>query len=213
MNIYVETNFVLELAFVQDEHESCERILESCEAGQAMLALPAFCLAESYETLIRRRKKRRRIRDDLDTELRELGRSGPYKQEIGAFRSVVGLLARSEEEEERRLIDVLERVSRIAKLIPLEADVLSGVTPCRAKYSLTPQDSIVYLSVLRHLTSEGGRDSCFVNRNRKDFDDPDIEESLANRGCKMLFSFTRALHYLEYRRSPGSSASAYDGSS
>jgi predicted nucleic acid-binding protein len=198
MNVYVETNFVLELAFVQDEHESCERILDSCEAGRAMLALPAFCLAESYETLIRRTKKRRRIRDDLDTELRELGRSRPYKQEIGAFQSVVGLLARSGDEEDQRLMSVLERISRVAKLIPLEADILLGVTPCREKYKLTPQDSVVYLSVLHDLVSGGGVASCFINRNRKDFDDPDIEQSLASRGCKMLFSFSKACQYVEH---------------
>ena len=54
MNVYVETNFILELAFVQDEHESCDRILALCEAQRATLVLPTFCLAESYETLIRR---------------------------------------------------------------------------------------------------------------------------------------------------------------
>jgi hypothetical protein len=51
MNIYVETNFVLELAFVQEQVESCGAILGLCEAGRATLVLPAFCIAESYEAL------------------------------------------------------------------------------------------------------------------------------------------------------------------
>lgn len=60
----------------------------------------------------------------------------------------------------------------------------------RVTYKFKPQDSIVYSSVLHHLASAGGVESCFINRNRRDFDDPDIEESLANQGCKMLFSLT-----------------------
>jgi len=199
MNVYVETNFVLELAFVQDEHESCKRILALCEARHATLVLPTFCLAESYETLIRRAKKRRQIGDDLEGELRQLGRSEPYRDEIDALQSVVGLLIRSAEEEDRRLIAVLEQISRIADLIPLEADVVLNVRSCRATYKLTPQDSIVYLSVLHHLASASGVESCFINRNRRDFDDPDIEESLASRGCKMLFSFTDGCNYVAHQ--------------
>jgi hypothetical protein len=45
MNIYVETNFVLELAFVQEQHESCEQIIGLCEAGRTTLVLPAFCMS------------------------------------------------------------------------------------------------------------------------------------------------------------------------
>jgi hypothetical protein len=65
MNIYVETNFILELAFVQEQHESCEKIIRLCEAGRAALVLSAFCIAESYETLIRRANRRTQITNDL----------------------------------------------------------------------------------------------------------------------------------------------------
>ena len=51
MNIYVESNFVLELALYQEQYQDCERVLSICEAGKAKLILPAFCIAEPYETL------------------------------------------------------------------------------------------------------------------------------------------------------------------
>lgn len=40
MNIYVETNFILELVFVQEQYQSCEEIITLCEAGRAKLILP-----------------------------------------------------------------------------------------------------------------------------------------------------------------------------
>ena len=199
MNIYVETNFILELAFAQEQHESCEQIIGLCEAGSATLVLPAFCIAESYETLIRRGNKRTQIANDLAGELRQLSRSKPYKDEIDAFQSITGLLARSSQEEDQRLIAIWERVLKIADIIPLEAGTVLNATQYRVAFKLEPQDSIVYSSVLLHLASAGNVESCFINRNRRDFDDPDIEESLAKLGCKMLFSFINDYNYIQHR--------------
>jgi len=162
MNIYVETNFVIELASLQEQHESCEKIIEICEAGHATLVLPAFCIAESYEALIRRANTRTQIANDLAKELRELSRSKPYKDEIDAFQSITGLLARSSQEEDQRLIATLERILKIADIIPLEAGIVLSATQYRVTYKFKPKDSIVYSSVLHHLASIDGVESCFI---------------------------------------------------
>lgn len=128
MNIYVETNFVIELASLQEQHENCEKIIALCEAGNAILVLPAFCIAESYEPLIRRAKRQTQIASDLAGELRQLSRSKPYKDEVDAFQSITGLLARSSQEEDQRLIAVLDRVLKTANIIPLEAGIVLNAT-------------------------------------------------------------------------------------
>jgi predicted nucleic acid-binding protein len=197
MNVYVETNFVLELAFLQQQHESCEQVIALCENRRAALVLPTFSIAECYEALIRRATKRTKIKDDLDKELAEIGRSKPYKDDFEALQKITGLIVRSNEEEDRRLPKVLNRILDVADVIPLDAGVISEAASYRDR--LNPQDSIVYSSVLRHLTSTGGSESCFINRNRKDFDDPDIRESLERRGCKMLFDFEKGYGYIEHR--------------
>jgi hypothetical protein len=51
VNIYVETNFVFELTFEQEQCQSCEDILKLCEQGQAKLIIPAYSLAEPHEKL------------------------------------------------------------------------------------------------------------------------------------------------------------------
>lgn len=75
MKIYVETNFVLELVFQQEQLASCEQILQLCEAGLAQLVIPAYSLAEPHEKLTRQAKNRRDLQQLLDTELRQLARS------------------------------------------------------------------------------------------------------------------------------------------
>ena len=109
------------------------------------------------------------------------------------------MLARSIREEDQRLNAVLERISKIADLIPLEAAVILDAASRCATYGLGPQDSIVFSSVSRHLTLADRAESCFVTRDRGDFDDPDIEEGLAGQGCKLLFSFIDGCNYIEHR--------------
>ncbi|MEH1768612.1 hypothetical protein [Nostoc sp.] len=75
---YVETNFVLELVFEQEQCVSCEQILQSCEIGQAKLIIPAYSLAEPHEKLSRQAKSRRDLQQLLDAELRQLSRTVSY---------------------------------------------------------------------------------------------------------------------------------------
>lgn len=56
MIVYVESNFVLELAFLQEEHESCEELLSLSKSGDIHLVLPTFSIGEPYETWVRRSK-------------------------------------------------------------------------------------------------------------------------------------------------------------
>ena len=46
MIVYVESNFVLELAFLQEQHESCNTIITLAESSQVELVIPAFSIVE-----------------------------------------------------------------------------------------------------------------------------------------------------------------------
>lgn len=75
MNIYVETNFILEIALTQEQHGACESILRLCEEKRGQLLIPAFSMAESHQALVRRHKRRRKLTDDLEWELKQLARN------------------------------------------------------------------------------------------------------------------------------------------
>jgi hypothetical protein len=77
--VYVETNFVLELAFLQEEHEQCRSLLSIArEREGAELALPVFCVGEAYEAFVRKRRERLELADRLRGELTQIVRSKPY---------------------------------------------------------------------------------------------------------------------------------------
>jgi predicted nucleic acid-binding protein len=98
-NIYVETNFVLELVFEQEQHRSCEQILALCESAQSRLIIPAYCLAEPHEKLTRQAGSRRELQRNLETELRQLARTASYTTRINSIQDIASLLVRSNEEE------------------------------------------------------------------------------------------------------------------
>ena len=74
MNVYVESNFVLELAILQEQSENCNEILGLSSAKRVQLVVPAYSLAEPYETLARRQKRRLRKKEELDAEIRDISR-------------------------------------------------------------------------------------------------------------------------------------------
>lgn len=102
MNVYVETNFVFELVFQQEQGNSCEQIPDLCEAGSARLIIPAYCLTEPYEKLIRQARSRRELQQNLEAELRQLARSSSYRTRVTSIQDIASLLIQSNEKEVQR---------------------------------------------------------------------------------------------------------------
>ena len=189
MNVYVESNFVLELALLQEEHASCEKILSLCEAKHAQLVVPAYSLAEPYETLTRRQKQRKRMKEELDVELRQIARTATHADWLRGFRDLTALLINVADEEARRLEEVRSRLMKTAFVVPLDVRVLAASTHYQRTHGFLPQDAVIYSSVLSHLQRTHAPQSCFLNRNSKDFDDQNIVDELGSYNCKLLPRF------------------------
>ncbi len=201
MNVYVESNFVLELALLQEQHASCEEILRLSEAGSIQLVIPAYSITEPYDTLGRRSKQRKRMKMELDDELRQLARTAAYMQRLSGFQNLTALLIDSADEETKRLEEVRSRLLKAAEVISLDTQTLTAATQYQRLHDLSPQDAIVYAAVLSHLKQHGTSQSCFLNRNSKDFDDPDLVEELSVYNCKLLTQFDTGYEFIRSRLS------------
>ncbi len=196
MIVYVESNFVLELAFLQEEHESCLELLSLSESGDICLVLPAFSIGEPYEAWVRRSKQRRGLHEQLITAIHELSRSRPYQGSSDEFQELTDLLLRSDEEEKRRLDDTLQRILQTVGVIPIGLSIIRAAITFQESRSLSPQDSIVYASILDHLTTASEELRCFITKNSKDFANPDIENELTTHHCQFLTKFADGLGYI-----------------
>ena len=196
MNVYVETNFVLELAFDQEQKTQCELILNLCETGKINLIIPAYCLAEPHEKLTRQANHRKELQRSLDNELVQLRRTKSYSNRVSSIQNIASLLVQSTEEEKVRFIKLRARFLNVAEIIPLTIDILREAANCEAPYDLDPQDAIVFASVISHLQKNPSVASCFLNKNIKDFDTPDIEDALKKNKCKMLPRFDSGHNFI-----------------
>lgn len=79
----------------------------------------------------------------------------------------------------------------------MTTEILTLAATCEHLYDLAPQDAIVYASVLQHLQSGEPSKACFLNRNSKDFDNPDIINALRQFNCRMIPRFDHGLSYLQ----------------
>ncbi len=75
MNVYVESNFVLEQALEQEQSESCGELIRIAGAGAIRVFIPAFSLAEPHIALMQKGNERARLIPELRKHLSELGRS------------------------------------------------------------------------------------------------------------------------------------------
>ncbi|MEM9832731.1 MAG: PIN domain-containing protein [Bacteroidota bacterium] len=198
MIVYAESNFVLELALLQEQYEACNTIVSLAEKNQVKLAIPAYSLVEPYETTTRSFKKRQAISEDVRNELRQLGRSASYGEEATALQELTALFTRSQEEERVRLQGVLNRLLNTSELIPLTSDIIID-SFTHQQNGFSPQDAVVYASVLKHLKGIKNKEKVFLNRNSTDFDDPDVQDALEDLGCKLLFRFDDGVDYIQHR--------------
>ena len=197
MTVYVESNFVLEQALEQEQSESCQRLISIAGEGSIRLVIPAFPLVEPHVTIMHKANERSRLSTELQKQLSELGRSKPYRESSGSFNEIAALLIRSAESERAGLGRALDAILRAADVIPLNSDVLFQAGGIQTALDMSAQDSIVLASVVRHLSETKPAESCFLNRNTRDFDDPNVREMLDQFGCKFFGRFDKALQYIE----------------
>ena len=146
---------------------------------------------------MRKGNERSRLTTELQKQLSELGRSRPYRDASSSFSELTALLIRSADRERAGLQDAIDRMLKAAQVIPLDSGVFYQAGEIQVDFDMSAQDSIVLASVVRHLAETKPTESCFLNRNTKDFDDPNVREMLDEFGCRFFGRFDDGLNYIE----------------
>ena len=200
MNLYAETNFILELALQRSERGECATLLELARGGRIRLLLPGYSVGEPYDAWVRRTRQRIDLSRRIKTEIGELGRSEAYAGSPEEFADIVKLLETSSREEKEQIDSVIGEVLDQADLIALTAEVFRAAKAAEAELSLTPQDAIVFASVVADLELAPAGEKCFVTANAHDFNKPAIRERLGRHGCKLVTRFTDAVGFVRSRQ-------------
>jgi hypothetical protein len=195
--LYVESNFLLEIALGQEESRAAEALLASVEAQRFALAIPSFSLVEPTIRIGRGIRDRRRLIRQLTDHVDQLARSSIHQQEVDALRDVPGLVRIIDNREYDRLTKTMDRLLGCARLIELNRATFADALNFRVRFEIEIEDAIVLAVVIadaRRLPSP--RRHVFANRNRKDFRNPGIVAELASAGCDLVWTFSEAARHL-----------------
>jgi predicted nucleic acid-binding protein len=198
MIVAVESNFVLELAFSQEEASEADRIVTLAEERKIELLVPACCLFEPYETLVRRRKTREDLRQRLRSELRELARCAPYADLPKTSETVTQALTKSGELQAKSLSDTIRRLTGVANVLPLTSEIVARAIDAELTFQLSPQDAVVFATVERSFREQDSTAKVFANKNRSDFFEPEIQALFQQYQCKLLPQFSDARQFIEH---------------
>jgi len=158
---------------------------------------PTGFLCEPYDTLVRRAKERKELIKKLDIEFNQLSRTPMYINQLTPLQDVSRILTQSSIDEEQRLYNTLARILKVCETVPVVPEILSEAAIFRKPpLELSVQDSIVYASIVHHLNTHNTRQKCFLNRNSRDFNQPDIQMTLNSHNCKLIFNFEKGYNYI-----------------
>ncbi len=117
MRVYVETNFLLEIVLLQEQHQSCDEIIALCQSASIPLTPPRrFSVPEAYSTLGRKAKTPRTLCPGILKIARaELVRSSRFKNRADLLDGFGALLIESIQQENLEFFSSLNRVLLAAR--------------------------------------------------------------------------------------------------
>jgi predicted nucleic acid-binding protein len=190
--VYVETNFVLELAYLRSTADNCQRLIDLARIRRISLVIPAFALIEArmaWQNVVRRRNK---LHSDVRLELAELARSQPLAAIGEQSQAFVAALVDTAQHDRSRLEAAIAALTEQAVVLATHAQTMSDALLVEQRYGLSPQDSLVYAAVREHLCKAGAGPKLFVTQNARDFVLPTLQDELSSSDCRLITRFDTA---------------------
>jgi predicted nucleic acid-binding protein len=198
MIVYVESNFILELVFDQEESSSARRILRWAREQKFDLVIPAFSLVEPAWTLSHRQQARARLHTEMERDLYQLKRSVRRRKLAESLTEAVKQIRQISEQDNGRFDRVLRRVLSIARVVDLNAVSLGALSSMQRRFNVSRLDAVVLGAVLADLKSLGSKPNClFVTRDRELA--AKLAPSFRRYNCDLQTSFVSARNVLKNR--------------
>jgi predicted nucleic acid-binding protein len=201
MIVYVESNFILEMVFVQAEHAACEDLLGLAESSAIQLIVPAQALVEPQSTVRRRRINRSNAKRAFGATLKDMSEHQGRRMLVERTRRDLDeLLVLFDDEEEDRLRSLSARLLEHAHVLPMGIDTFKQAERLQSECGLEFIDALMLAAVLMDLEHTAGP-SVFLNRNIRDFDSHTVLNQLRRCDCRLIGNFIKGLAFVRSRLS------------
>lgn len=196
--VYVESNFVMEIALAQEQAQAARSILALAETAQLELVFPAFSISEPIWAVAKRGEWRKSLFSSIKQSVSQLSsdlqRSELYQQEVKTFQPITTALGTMGDEERRLLRETIGRLLNAGRALETNSANFAKVL----NYTdLSLQDAIVYATIVTDLQQRPLQETkCFFSRDQKAFADPAIKSELASFNCRYIDGFGNGLSFI-----------------
>jgi predicted nucleic acid-binding protein len=198
--VYVESNFVLEIALEQEQSSAARAIVSLAESRQIELAYPSFVLSEPFESVMETRRERNILRLSLVKTLNDLKRSEPHKHIMLNLDPTINALDNAHVRQIKLLHATFGQLLDVGRCIYVNGSNFREALAYQDSLELSPQDSIIYTAIVADLEKQPKEEEkCFLSRDRKAFgrlDDTSVKVELGKHNCRYIGSFTQGLDFI-----------------
>ncbi|GAB2452234.1 hypothetical protein GCM10011375_39210 [Hymenobacter qilianensis] len=197
MHVFLETNFVLELALRQQEYNYCERIRQQARSTPPpyTLYVPHYALSEAFQRLRPLKSERAQYEQYVLTQIEQhLREDDSDADAMDAFkRTLTTLLAERTRTQTQRLYSIVAELIEEAPGPALTPTSVAEAQELAERHGLQVQDALIYacvLAAMRELPADAPK--LFVSRNRQDFSKSSILEELNRLNSDYVATFQAA---------------------
>ena len=202
MIVYIESNFVLEMALEQEQVSSALVLFDLAESERIKLAFSSFVLSECYECIMRERRIRNELHKSLVKALNDLQRSKPHERIKLDLEPMLNVLPDAHTRQINLLHTTFDRLLGVGINIEVNQNCFREALRYQVDLSLSPQDSIIYAAIIADLKIRSFEErKYFLSRDRRAFDnddDRDIKAELATYNCRYIGSFVQGLDAIQH---------------
>ncbi len=195
MNIYIETNFLLNFGLHQEGFESVAQIIDAAKTLKLNLLLPAIASVEAISAMQRKHEKRSRVIQGVKEQLAQ-GERSPDPQRLTSLRTTAGVLSDLNREEATAVQEAIALVLACAEVLPLTANGMAQALEAQRELIVQPVDSVIFASIVEHLNQNPDPDiSCFLSSDERLANK--VSVPLTARNCKCFSNFDDGWQFVQ----------------
>jgi len=198
MIVYVESNYILEIALQQEQFKYAQKLLELSQKKIINLVIPSISIIEPYWTINNKSHKRNKINEYLNQEIKQLNRSSIYNKKSQCLSNVNKYLININISTEVHLEKTICDMQKKCEIIKFDSNIIKNSRNYNY-FKLKKIDLLILTSIIEDLkTQKSDERKCFISRNSKDFDSPEIKDLLSEYGCILINNFRDGINFINF---------------